>query len=95
MVSQRDGNFESDGNPEPLGAAAYLLAALAFIPGLGILLGLPSIGWGLLAPDQTLLNQPVERCDAILRFAAAKDSGVVHIQCGDVSPGIATEVRRK
>jgi hypothetical protein len=33
---------------EPLGAAAYLLAALAFIPGLGILLGLPSIGWGLL-----------------------------------------------
>jgi hypothetical protein len=33
---------------KPLGLAAYALAILAFIPGMGILLGLPSIGWGLL-----------------------------------------------
>src|SRR5262249_7563643 len=34
----------------------------------------------------------VEGCDAILRFVASEDSGVVHIQCGDVGPGAATKV---
>ena len=38
--------------PKPVGMGAYLLAALAFVPGLGVFLGLPSIGWGLLARDR-------------------------------------------
>ena len=39
-----------------------------------------------------LLSQPVERCDVILRFAAARDSGVMHIPRGDVGPGTAAEL---
>jgi len=39
-----------------------------------------------------LLDQPVKRGDAVLRFTAAKDSGVVDIQPGDIGPGAAAEV---
>src|SRR5713101_6964303 len=39
-----------------------------------------------------LLDQPVERCDAILRLTAAEDSGVVYVQRGEVGPGTAAEV---
>src|SRR5260370_32176405 len=39
-----------------------------------------------------LLDEPVKRCDAILRFTAAKDSGVADIQPGDIGPGAAAEV---
>src|SRR4051794_9719636 len=31
----------------PLGVVSYLLALLAFLPGIGALLGIPLVGWGL------------------------------------------------
>lgn len=39
-----------------------------------------------------LLHEPVKGRDAILGFAAAKDSGPVDVQCRDVGPGATTEV---
>src|SRR5271157_3009100 len=39
-----------------------------------------------------LLDKPVKGCDAILRFAAPKDSGPVNIQRCDIGPGTTTEV---
>src|SRR6266850_1278587 len=43
-------------------------------------------------PCHHLLDESVKGCDTILRFAAAKDSGSVDVQCRDVGPGTATEV---
>src|SRR5438067_2670965 len=43
-------------------------------------------------PRHHLLDEPVERCDAILGFAATEDSGPVDVQRCDVGPGAATEV---
>ena len=34
---------------KPLGIVPFVLAALAFIPGLGIFLGIPTIVWGFIA----------------------------------------------
>src|ERR1700746_3907963 len=39
-----------------------------------------------------LLNQTVKRRDSIFDLATTKDSGVVHIQCGDVCPGSAAKI---
>src|ERR1043166_9180240 len=39
-----------------------------------------------------LFHQAVERCDAIVRLATAKDSGVMYVQCSDIGPGAAAEV---
>jgi len=42
--------------------------------------------------SQHLLDQPVKGRNAVFEFAAAKDSGVVDVQGGDIGPGTATEV---
>jgi hypothetical protein len=39
-----------------------------------------------------LLDKPIKGSNAILGFAAAKDSGVVDVQGGDIGPGTAAEV---
>jgi len=39
-----------------------------------------------------LLDEPVKGCDAVLSFAAPKDSGPVNIQRCNVGPGATTEV---
>jgi len=39
-----------------------------------------------------LRDKPVKGGDAILRFTAAKDSGAVDVQRGDIGPGTAAEV---
>src|SRR5215469_4798499 len=45
--------------------------------------------WG---SSHYLLDKAVKRCDAVLRLAASKDPGVVHVQTGDVGPGPAAKV---
>ena len=39
-----------------------------------------------------LLDKPVKGGDAILRFTAAKNSGAMDVQCGDIGPSTAAKV---
>jgi len=43
-------------------------------------------------PRHHLLDQAIEGRDSVLGLAAPKDSGVMNVQGGDVSPGTATKV---
>ena len=43
-------------------------------------------------PGYYLLDEAVKRLNTILRFAAAKDPGVMNIQTGNVGPGPAAKV---
>jgi hypothetical protein len=46
------------------------------------------MGWS----RHDLFDETIEGCNPILDFTAGEDSGVVHVECGDLAPGTATEV---
>jgi hypothetical protein len=39
-----------------------------------------------------LFDEPIERCNAIVGFTAAEDSGVMRLEGSEIGPGAATKV---